>query len=157
MSGLTGGFRTNQLRPYYNHPKCCQWKPSSITSFLRPASKVKASLTYWFHCSGGTVPANTCHEEGPHGQLLFSDSVNHTLSLAKPFFLCPTENKDCVPLFSSLGHQKVACSICTQGKSTHSPPADLFTTLPFWPCQPWTYIAVDFITSLSPSKITLSS
>lgn len=42
------------------------------------------------------------------------------------------------------------CPVCANGKSLHQLPAGLLNPLPI-PRQPWSHIAVDFITGLPPS------
>ncbi len=44
----------------------------------------------------------------------------------------------------------ISCPVCTQSKSSNSPPAGLLRPLPS-PSHPWSHIALDFVTGLPPS------
>ncbi|KAI3374462.1 hypothetical protein L3Q82_006280 [Scortum barcoo] len=88
---------------------------------------VRAEVLHWCHST-----KMTCHP-----------GVNRTLSLVKRLFWWPTAEKD-------VRDYVLACSICARGKSTHTPPAGLLRPLPI-PGQPWSHIALDFVTGLPPS------
>lgn len=45
----------------------------------------------------------------------------------------------------------VACTVCSGSKAYHRAPAGLLQPLPI-PGRPWSYIALDFVTGLPPSK-----
>ncbi len=44
----------------------------------------------------------------------------------------------------------ISCPVCAQSKSSNSPPTGLLRPLPI-PSRPWSHIALDFVTGLSPS------
>ncbi|KAI3354712.1 hypothetical protein L3Q82_019200 [Scortum barcoo] len=69
--------------------------------------------------------------------------INQTLTLIRHHFWWPSMDRDTREFVR-------ACTICAKGKSTHMPSAGLLRPLPV-PGQPWSHMALDFITALPPA------
>ncbi|XP_038162154.1 pyridoxal-dependent decarboxylase domain-containing protein 1 [Cyprinodon tularosa] len=73
--------------------------------------------------------------------------VSRTIALINRRFWWPSLQKD-------VKEYVLACPICARSKTSHQPPSGLLHPLPV-PTRPWSHIAVDFVTGLPISRVSI--
>ena len=81
---------------------------------------------------------------GHASQLSGHPGTNRTINFIQLKFWWPEMREDVVSFMA-------ACSVCAQAKVPHQSPQGLRQPLPI-PHRPWSHIALDFVTGLSPSN-----
>ncbi len=76
-------------------------------------------------------------------KLVVHPGIRGTLATIRQRFWWPALARD-------VRHFVICCPVCTQSKSSNSPPAGLLRPLPI-PSHPWSHITLDFVTGLPPS------